>query len=192
MNRSKMGIDKQHCSKSTTADGGGADSKGVPSEAKGQPLSQGTILGDLEKRLRQGESAVWGGRSAPDGSAHGSHSSSRGGGSGDWWETGTRYAFQPRLSADKATVLSLVGAGIRRDGGVDFDLGGVPRGKGGGSVGGSQTGSRTHSVATGLGLTPSHQARQPHEGQKSSRELMRVVKVPESNPDHGKRVFFVA
>lgn len=188
MNRRKKGIDKKDTSKSTTADGDGAGSQEVPSEAAGQPLPQGVNLGGIEKRLRQGESAVWGGRGAPDGSsAHGSHSSSRGGGSGDWWETGTRYAFQPRLSADQATVLSLVGADSRRDGGVDFDRGGVSRPRGGGSVGGSQMGD---GVATGS--SPSQQGRQPNEGQNSSRELMRIVRTPESHPDHGKRVFFVA
>ena len=171
---------KKRISKSSAEGADGVDGQEDKSEAVGGPLPQGANVGDIDKRLRQGESAVWGERGAPDGpSIHGSQSS-RGG--GDWWETGTRYAFQPRLAADKATVLALVDTGSRRDGGVDSDRGGV---------GDSQVGSRTHGVTAGSTLP--HQQQQLQEGHgSSSRELVRIVKAPESNADHGKRVFFLA
>ena len=68
--------------------------------------------------------------------------------SGDWWTTGTRYALQPRLSADKPTATSFnpngddigrIGGGSRDggDGGGDGDgTGGGGGGGGGGDLSG--------------------------------------------------------
>lgn len=134
---------------------------------------QGSV-GNIKNRLHQGERAVWGGRGAPDGPAANGGSSGGDDGSGGmaWWETGTRYAFQPRLAADKATVLSFVDTtGGRRGRGVDIDQRGGPR---------------KASSGDGDGVSRAGILRQEGEG------LSRIVQVPESNDNHGQRVFFLA
>eukprot|EP00752_Nemacystus_decipiens_P010275 g9157.t1 len=151
------------------------------------PLPRRVSVGNVEDRVKLGKTAVWGGRGAPDAAIRGGGSG--GGGGGDWWDTGTPYALQPRLTADKTTVLSFVSAGGRqvRDAGVDQRVG--VRGNGGGSDDDSHAVSRTDSVASGLSLQHNQQTR---GARSASRELMRIVKVPESNEHHGQRVFFLA
>ena len=145
--------------------------------------------GNIEDRVRQGQNAVWGGRGAPDDGISGGGDDD----DGNWWDTGTPYAFQPRLSADKTTVLSFFGAAAgRRDrGAVGLDQRGVLRGKGGGSDDDSRAESRTDSVASGLSVQLQQQ-QQLQRGHETSRQLMRIVKVPEGNEHHGQRVFFLA
>eukprot|EP00903_Cladosiphon_okamuranus_P014975 g13860.t1 len=165
------------------------------------PLPRRGSMGNVEDRIRQGTHALWGGRGAPGSGTRGTRGGggnvSRGGG-GDWWDTGTPYAFQPRLSADKTTVLSFVSTAGRRDRSVvGLDRTGGLRGKdgkgGGSSSGGdSRAVSRADSVAVGLSVQHHQQQQQLHGVHGASRELMRIVKVPESNRHHGQRVFFLA
>lgn len=150
------------------------------------PLPRRVSVGNVEDRVRAGKTAVWGGRDAPEGRSRGGGN----GGGGDWWDTGTPYAFQPRLAADKTTVLSFVGTGGRRGRGVGFEQRVGLRGNGGGNDDESRADSRTDSVASGLSVQ--HQQQQPQGAYGASRELMRIVKVPESNQHHGQRVFFLA
>lgn len=145
------------------------------------PLPRRVSVGNIENRIKQGKTAVWGGRNGPDGSIRG------GSGDQDWWDTGTPYAFQPRLAADKTTVLSFAGTGGRRDR-ADQKRG--LRGNGGVNDGDSFADSRTDSVASGFSVQ--HHQQQLQGGHGTSRELMRIVKVPESNEHHGQRVFFLA
>lgn len=160
------------------------------------PLPRRGSAGNIENRIRQGKNAVWGGRGAPgSGTRSGGGNSSGGGGDGgggDWWDTGTPYAFQPRLSADKTTVLSLVGtAGRRHRGVVGLDQRDSLRGKCGDSDDDSRPAPRAESVASELSVQ--HQQQQLLQGAHgASRELMRIVRVPESNEHHGQRVFFLA
>lgn len=156
--------------------------KGTPRS----PLPRRGSVGNIEDRVRQGKNAVWGGRGARDGGIRGG-----GGGGGDWWDTGTPYAFQPRLAADKTTVLSFVGTFGRRDRDVGLENRGGLRGNVRGSDDGSRADFRTSSAASGLSVQR-HQQQQLQGGHGTSRELMRTVKVPESNEHHGQRVFFVA
>lgn len=132
-------------------------------------------LGNMDNRLRQGEKALWGGRGSPANAGGNSADSPR----GDWWETGTPYAFQPRLAAAKATVMAFVD-----DNGDD-----------------GRTPSSTNSTASGLSLRHQQQRRPLQGGGSRSRlnvsrssggELMRIVKAPETNESHGQRVFFLA
>lgn len=146
------------------------------------PLPRRVSVGNIKDRVRRGENAVWGGRGALDGGIRGG---------GDWWDTGTAYAFQPRLAADKTTVLSFVGTGGRRGRDLDLDQRGGSRGNSGGDDEDSRVDSRTDSVASGLSLQ--HQQQQLlQRGRGASRELVRIVKVPEDNEHHGQRVFFLA
>lgn len=141
------------------------------------PLPRRVSVGNVEDRVRAGKTAVWGGRDAPEGCIRGG-GGGKGGGGGDWWDTGTPYAFQPRLAADKTTVLSFVGTGGRRGrGGGGLDQGAGLRANGGGGD--------DDSVASGLSV-------HNQQAHGVSRELMRIVKVPESNEHHGQRVFFLA
>ncbi|CAN0153911.1 unnamed protein product, partial [Laminaria digitata] len=57
-------------------------------------------MGNVDDRRKQGQRAVWGRHSPKTTMTWG------GGGNSNWWGTGTRYALQPRLSADKPTVTS--------------------------------------------------------------------------------------
>ncbi|CAM9945619.1 unnamed protein product [Ectocarpus sp. 12 AP-2014] len=149
-------------------------------EAATSSLIRKGSLGNMDNRLRQGEKALWGRRGSPSvGSS--ANASGNGGDSprGDWWETGTPYAFQPRLAAAKATVMAFVDD--------DGDDGRTP--------------SRTNSTASGL-LLRHQQQRRPLQGgggrshlgasRGSSGELLRIVKAPETNESHGQRVFFLA
>lgn len=157
------------------------------SGAGGTPLPRRGSVGNIEDRVRQGKTAVWGGRGAPNGGVRGGG----GGCGGEWWDTGTPYAFQPRLAADKATVVSFIGKGGRRDG-AGVDQSGSSGGNSGADDGGSRTDSRSDGVDSGLSLQHQQQQLQAVRGGSTSRELMRIVKVPDSNEHHGQRVFFLA
>ncbi|CAB1121062.1 unnamed protein product [Ectocarpus sp. CCAP 1310/34] len=149
-------------------------------DAASSSLVRKGSLGDVDNRLRQGEKALWGRRGSP---SVGSPADASGNGGDsprwDWWETGTPYAFQPRLAAAKATVMAFV-----EDDGDD-----------------GRTPSRTNSTASGL-MLPHQQQRRPLQGgggrshlgasRGSSGELLRIVKAPETNESHGQRVFFLA
>lgn len=149
------------------------------------PLPRRVSIGNIKDRVRQGKDALWGGRGAPDGKTRGSSD----GGGGDWWNTGTPYAFQPRLVANKTTVLSFVGTAGRRDRGVGLNQRGGLRENIGGGDDYSAEQSRTDSVASAISVQ--HQ-QHLQGGRGTSRELMRIVKVPESHEHHGQRVFFLA
>ncbi|CAM9448613.1 unnamed protein product [Ectocarpus sp. 6 AP-2014] len=149
-------------------------------EAASSSLVRKGSFGNMDNRLRQGEKALWGGRGSPSVGSP-ANASGNGGDSprGDWWETGTPYAFQPRLAAAKATVMAFVDD--------DGDDGRTP--------------STTNSTASGLSLRHQQQ-RRPLQGGRgrshlgaprgSSGELLRIVKAPETNESHGQRVFFLA
>ncbi|CAM9534399.1 unnamed protein product [Ectocarpus sp. 12 AP-2014] len=149
-------------------------------EAASSSLVRKGSLGNMDNRVRQGEKALWGRRGSPSVGSP-ANASGNGGDSprGDWWETGTPYAFQPRLAAAKATVMAFVDD--------DGDDGRTP--------------SRTNSTASGLSLRHQQQRRsvQGDRGRsqlgasRGSRwELLRIVKAPETNESHGQRVFFLA
>lgn len=138
------------------------------------PLHRGSA-GSLDDRRNQAEQALWGGRRVPtethaDNNNNNNrpvHASATGGGGAwnggdDWWETGTQYAFQPRLVADKPTVRSL--AGHYSGGGAA----GRQVRKGGGGGGGR------------------------NEGSESKLPVRRVIQPAVGNSDRGQRVFFLA
>lgn len=134
-----------------------------------KPLARRRSVGNIDSRTRQGERAVWGRCGPPGGSPAGGDGGGSGGANGsdmEWWETGTRYAFQPRLAADKATVLSF----------VDSTTAGGRSGRGGGTN--EREGPRFTSGS--------------RDGVVAAEEFTRIVQVPKSNENHGQRVFFVA
>lgn len=148
-----------------------ADDNGNDDGAEEAPLVRRESGGNSSTRLLQGEQAVWGGRGAPPGESPDNNAGGRNGvvngNDMDWWETGTRYAFQPRLAADKPTVLSVVDTTTTAVG--QSDLGGV-------------------------GTNEREEAPRKTSGNNHGLvgELMRIVRVPEHNENHGRRVFFVA
>ncbi|CAM9250489.1 unnamed protein product, partial [Hapterophycus canaliculatus] len=154
-----------------------------PSSKKNQPkeskiLRRGSA-GNIENRRRQGEQALWGGRGTSSSGPPTTEGRSGVGllpeEDGDWWATGTRYAFQPRLPADTSTVKSFMNR----------------RGRNGGAIG---TGSITNSAASGLSLQRQGRVRshQNVASQDDGRGLLRIVKAPVGNENHGQRVFFLA
>lgn len=152
--------DDQHEQSATKGVGRNGEGREIP-----PPLRRGSA-GNVDDRCNQAEQAVWGGRRAPSKSIVGGGAPDRGG--GDWWETGTRYAFQPRLVADKPTVRSLVGHG---------------GGAAGHRVGNGGSGRNGES-----GLTTQRDSRQSEGGLP----LRRVIQPAEGNSARGQRVFFLA
>ncbi|CAM9842633.1 unnamed protein product [Scytosiphon promiscuus] len=191
---------------------GGLEAPSHKNQAAGGDALRRGSAGNVQDRRRQGNRALWGGRGARNGSPTTAGRSGVGlppEEDGEWWETGTRYAFQPRLAADMPTVSSFVNRGRRHGGAVNGDQrsgsppqtrggGGSGGNDGGGGIGGANQDGRTGPTTTGAAPTLPVQQRGRLRSpvnvapKASGRELIRIIKAPEGNDNHGQRVFFLA
>lgn len=169
---------------------GGGEPPSHKTQAAGITTSRQGSAGSIGDRRRQGNQALWGGRGAPSGSPIAADGSSGREQGGEWWETGTSYAFQPRLAADMSTALTFVERGGRHGAGVGGEQRKSPGQEQHGGSGGGDDGGANHDAA------PQQQGRDRGRvtapAKDSGRALMRIVKAPEGNEDHGQRVFFLA
>lgn len=134
--------------------------KGSDKTSKTLPLRQGS-LGDIEQRRRQGEGAVWGGRTARSGHTLEQEEADTDR-KNNWWETETQYAFQPCLPVVPCTARST--SHFVRGGGTT-----------GGGEGGGEIGHEKGAGGTG--------------GENGI--VLHVVKPAEVHADRGKKVFFL-
>lgn len=158
---------------STSDVGSKEDSSAVPSQ-----LRRGSA-GRIDDRLRQGKKAVWGRhtlRSAGGALRAGSGGEEQEEKGGHWWETGTKYVFQPKL-----TALELPMA-------VSPDTSGfIP--SPGKSYRGLEWGGGEHRFLNGRGTNVGFI--QGHWEARGRKQFFHVVQPGEENIVRGSRVFFL-